>query len=138
MFFLPDEATTDDETDIVLVGLWTMIDLHCILSYIVHVHSTGCSPVLLILQVLSLLCSSRELDALIARPTSRRAHLSQFCEVNLESFGVLVKPESDHGVKDVLAAYGLAFLDEAFLCGFACDEAYELRDAFLDTFLGFL
>ena len=61
----------DDETDdIVPVGLWTMIGLHCILSYIVHVHSTGCSLVLLIPRVLPLLCSSRELDALIARMTS--------------------------------------------------------------------
>jgi len=68
----------------------------------------------------------RELDVLIAGRTSWWAYLPQFCEVNLESLGVLVKPEGDHGVKNVLAAYGFALLNKAFLCGFACDEAYEL------------
>jgi len=82
--------------------------------------------------------SGRELDDLVAGPMSRLAYLSQFCEVNLESLSVLVESKSDHGVKDILAADGFTFLDETFLCGLACDEAYVLRDAFLNAFLGLL
>jgi len=93
---------------------------------IVHVSSTGCWPVLLTLRFLSLQYSGIDLETLGERPTSRSTYLPQFCKVNLESLGVLVKAKSDHGVKDVLATNGFAFLDEAFFCGFACDEAYEL------------
>ena len=93
---------------------------------IVHVSSTGCWPVLLTLRFLSLPYSDVDLDTLSERQTSRSTYLPQFCEVNLESLGVLVKPKSDHGVKNVLATDSFAFLDEAFLCSFTCDEAYEL------------
>ena len=100
--------------------------LYAVSCPIVHVSSTGCWPVLLTLRFLSLPCSGIGLDTLGERPTPRSTYLPQFCEVNLESLGVLVKPKSDHGVKNVLATDGFAFLDEAFLCSFACDEAYEL------------
>ena len=93
---------------------------------IVHVSPTGCWPVLLPLQFLSLPYSDTDSDTLGEGPTSRSTYLPQFCEVDLESLGVLVKPKSDHGVKNVLATDGFAFLNKAFLCSFACDEAYEL------------
>ena len=61
-----------------------------------------------------------------AGPTARPSYLSQFREVDFEGLGILVKPESDHGVKDVFTSYSFAFLDEAFLCSLARNEAYEL------------
>jgi len=127
--------------NIISVASCTMTDLRCVSNCILRYSTcilTGCLPVLLTLQLSSPLCSGTELGALVAGPTPCGAYLSEFCEMDLKSFGVLVKPKSDHGVEDILSAYGFAFLDEAFLCGFACDEAYELRDTFLNAFLRLL
>jgi hypothetical protein len=68
----------------------------------------------------------RGLDTLDAGSISWQMYLSKFREVDLEGFGVLVKPKTDHGVKDVFAAYGFALLDETFLCSFTRNETYEL------------
>ena len=63
--------------------------------------------------------------------------LSVLVQVNLQRSDVVFEPEHRHRTEKIVAVDGLPLLPLAFVGGFAGDEAYELRHAFLDGFLRF-
>lgn len=61
--------------------------------------------------------------------------MSQLRKVYLQRLRVVLEPEADHRIQDVLPADRLPLLELALLRGLRRDEADELGDALLHTLL---
>ena len=72
------------------------------------------------------------------RSTSTSTHLPELRQMDLERLRVVLEPERDHRVEDVLAADRLALLQLALLRRLGRDERDELGHALLHALLRLL
>lgn len=72
-------------------------------------------------------------------PTMKKCtHLPQLGQVDFQRLRVVLKPERDHGVEDVLSANGLPLLHLTLLRRLGRDERDELGHALLHALLRLL